>query len=190
MSKRITKQEFAALLGTHPKTVERYIGPDRLDLQTPEHRDFRAATGYNKNSMNGRVTFDDHFARIFAANATGNSDLRSSEPLIIEATDSYGHELVKIDQAAAIERTGADPGNISEAIAAAFLLPHKLLYSIREAQTLTGLSREQLRPFCVKIARKWKITPGNLKEAVHKIFDFHETTILTQVRKKSSIDKT
>lgn len=145
MSKRITKQEFAAMLQTHPKTIERYLGPDNPDLMTIDQSIFRETTGYHKNPMNGRVSFDEHFARIYAANATGNDDLRGSEPAVIDAEIVTGRELVKTDQTAGIERREAIPGNLSAEIAAAFILPHKLYYSLDDAKALTGFPKSQLR---------------------------------------------
>lgn len=165
MSTRLTMKAAAELLGVHVKTLEKYV----------KDPDFAGATGYHRNPLNGRATFDENFFRIYAANVTGNGDLRAAdraEPGVIDAEVVTGSELEPVQHKAAIERVSTNSGSdLSAAIAAAFILPHKLLYTLKEAQTLTGLSRETLRPFCMKVAGKWKILPGRLSIVVGKIMD-------------------
>ncbi len=171
MSKRIGKKEIAQLLGIHEKTVERYIG----DGSTPESLDFREKTGYHKNELNGRISFDDRFARIYAANVTGNDDLRAVEH-VIDAEPEQVQAIEKAAPVAAMIPAPAMPASNKE-FTAAFLLPHKILLTPREAAQLTGLSQKTIREHSEKIAGKWKITRSYLQAVVNELFANAKPTI-------------
>ncbi len=178
MSKRLARKDFAHMLGIHEKTIERYHGPDVPDDQlTPEQKDFRLNTGFMKNPMNGRVTFDDHFARIFAANLTGNDSLRSDQGPEADAIDAEivtGSEIERQAPAAAIERRGGSDGGGADFIAAftiAQLLPHKIVLTLAEAADLSGLSRSQVKPYCRYISGRWKITRAALDLASAEVWE-------------------
>ncbi len=176
MSKRISKQQFAELLGIHEKTVERYIG----DGKTPESREFREKTGFHKNEMNGRVSFDDRFARIFAANITGNDDLRATDRAddnIITVEDQGPAEIEKVAQAVPVAQTAPISRVSDKDFVATFLLPHKILLTPREAAQLTGLSQKMIREHSEKIAGKWKITRSYLQAVVNEVFANAKPTI-------------
>lgn len=164
MSKRIGKKELAELLGIHEKTVERYIG----DGVAPASVEFRQKTGYHKNEMSGRISFDDRFSRIYAANVTGNDDLRTADEVI----DAEAIEVQAIEKAApvAVERSGPVVRANDQDFTAAFLLPHKLLLTPREAAQLTGLSQKLIREHSEKISGKWKITRSYLQVVVNDLF--------------------
>ena len=171
---RLSKQEFAALLDVHPKTIERYIGPD--ESQDPEHVEFREATGYVKNKMNGRISFDENFARTYAAAVTGDDSKRSMdlEPDAIDAEVIPAGALQKASPGAAIERRGgnSDGADLSAAIfRAAFILPDKLLLTLAEAAEISGLSRSQIKPHCRWLSGRWKIDRLGLEIAVTEIWD-------------------
>lgn len=182
MSKRLPRKDFAKMLGIHEKTIERYHGPDVPDvILSPEQLAFRQNTGYMKNPMNGRVTFDDHFARIFAANLTGNDSLRSDQGPETDAIDAEivtGSEIERQAPAAAIERSGGNGGGGADFIAAftiAQLLPHKIVLTLAEAADLSGLTRSQLKPYCRYMSGRWKITRAALDLASADIWKKSKT---------------
>lgn len=156
MSVRISKAEFAKMLGVHEKTLEGYI-------KKPE---FCEATGYSKNKLNGRVEFDRQFATIYAAELTGDDSLRTNEPEqgFIDAEVVTGSELATVEPQS-IERRGRESMGgfeLAAAISSAFIMPHKLLLTPAEARDLSGLSKKRILTRSQKIDGRWKIHKDEL----------------------------
>lgn len=157
MSKRLSKSEAAAILGVHEKTLERHA-------QDPE---FVEATGFKRNKMSGRVSFDEMFFRAYAANVTGNDDLRTledPEPAAIDAEEVPAGALVRTAPAAGYSSAGA------EEMARAFILPHKIFLTLHEAQDLTGLPMTKLRKISQLICGRRLISSRTLEEQILENF--------------------
>jgi hypothetical protein len=145
MSKRISMKEGAELIGVHVKTLEKYC----------KDPDFAGATGYHRNPINGRATFDENFFRTYAASVTGNDDLRATngpEPGVIDAED-LTEAPAKPDALAVVNSEKPDGlvmlemafTAIARKQAEVSIIPHKLWLSLKEAKALTGFPESQLR---------------------------------------------
>lgn len=183
-TKPFTKADFAFLLGVHPKTIETYIGPEE---PSEENTAFRTETGYHKNPMNGRVTFNENLARTYAAKVTGNDSLRSAELDYIDAEETA---LIRTQAPAPLAVIQPDAARAEVKAVDAFILPHKRLLSLKEAQKLSGLSRDALRSHCAKVAGKWKITPDELDAAIVSIMaEARKPTKKATARRKTNVTK-
>lgn len=153
---RITKQQAAQIAGIHEKTLERYIKDDLNGLLS--------RTGYEKNKLNGKVTFDEIPFRAFFAEMTGNEDIRTGgdEAGAIDAevtalTVQTQAPAIQIAPAASNAKRGLDPVN-------ALLLPHKSFLTIDEAAALSGLPKWFLKENRAKIAGRNYIAAAKLPE--------------------------
>lgn len=131
MSNRITKAQAAKIAGMHEKTLERHT--DKIE--------FQEATGYLKNSLNGRVSFDETMFRQHLAGATGseqiNTDADRPEP---------AKAIVKASKTLPAAKNGqARRDLLADELFNAFLIPHKLYLTLDEAKTLTHFPKSELR---------------------------------------------
>jgi hypothetical protein len=144
---KISKAKAAQIAGMHEKTLERHLKDEA----------FQKATGYEKNKLNGRVSFDEQkFRRHLAEMGADISEQTGAEPT--EAETDIDAEIVNVETALvrgnesrSITRhaRNSDLGayELSAAIAAAFVLPHKIYVTLDEARDLTGFPKTQLFKF-------------------------------------------
>lgn len=167
---RITKAEFAVMLGVHEKTLESYI----------KKEDFRVATGYDKGKLNGRITFDRQFATLYAAQITGDTSLRTAQDDVIDAEIVTGEELATVAPAALVRSEPVQSfGGIelAAAISGAFILPHKILLTLDEARDLSGLPKTIIKARASKVARRWLISRTELEKlCVEKVSEVSESS--------------
>lgn len=132
--KRITKKEAAKIGGIHEKTLEHFIRENRNGIND--------RTGYEKNKLNGRITFDEDLFRAFMADMTGNDDLRvrsaDQEP---DAIDAEITDLVKRSDPQPLDLVQAQAKRGPVDAVQALLLPYKSFLTINEAHALTGLPK-------------------------------------------------
>ena len=130
---QITKQEAARIAGLHEKTLERHI----------KDFDFRAATGYHKNPLSKKVTFDEQKLRTHVAGITGEriEAIPEAEPKAA---------IVKADRPGKIEARPVYSQArtiLADAAFHAFLVPHKIYLPLDEAKALTGFPKSELQAF-------------------------------------------
>lgn len=128
MSNRITKAQAAKIAGMHEKTLERHT--NKIE--------FQEATGYLKNSLNGRVSFDETMFRQHLAGATGTEQINNTlEP---------AKAIVKASKTLPAAKNGqARRDLLADELFNAFLIPHKLYLTLDEAKSLTHFPKSELR---------------------------------------------
>lgn len=155
--KRITKKEAAKIGGIHEKTLEHFIRENRNGIND--------RTGYEKNKLNGRITFDEDLFRAFMADMTGNDDLRvrsaDQEP---DAIDAEITDLVKRSDPQPLDLVQAQAKRGPADAVQALLLPHKSLLTIREAVALTGLPKWYLQANRVRIRSRVYIVKDRIPD--------------------------
>jgi len=155
--KRITKKEAAKIGGIHEKTLEHFIRENRNGIND--------RTGYEKNKLNGRITFDEDLFRAFMADMTGNDDLRVRSPdQEPDAIDAEITDLVKRSDPQPFELVQVQSKRGSVDTVQALLLPYKSLLTIREAVALTGLPKWYLQANRVRIRSRVYIVKDRIPD--------------------------
>ncbi len=147
--KLITKKEAAAICGLSPKTLERHA----------QSEDFRIATGFTKNAMSGKVFFDEEKLRRYMADAGAVPVIEAAaEPIDAEPATA----IIKSKTPAPAKTTNQGPG--FDAIFRAFLMPHKIFLTLKEAAALTGLPQSALKKHSELISGRRLIRRAKLEK--------------------------
>lgn len=163
LKNRITVKEAAGIAGVHGKTIERWIRDNAA---------FGPAVGYHKSELNGRVTFDADRFRAYLAEILGDDNIRVSAPAVTDAEFETVTAIDKPERNGQLpvmpERSGSDP---AADLAAAMVLPHKMLFTPKEAARLSGLSIATIKANSRKVAGKWKIRNYDLSDLVARLYE-------------------
>lgn len=157
---RLKHSDAAKLPGApHEKTLKRYAESDPT---------FREAVDYRKNPVNGRIDYDDRKFRIWLANLTGDDSVLSgiAEPDAIDAEFTEPQAMVRAEGPGSLQgpQSSRTAGR-GDDLLTAFLLPHRLILTLKDAALISGLSRAVLKPYCRFISGRWQITRAELEKA-------------------------
>jgi hypothetical protein len=142
---------------------------------------WRELVGWRRNGINNRIDYDNRELRKWLAEFTGDDRLLEGvdEPDAIDA-ELFDSKTSAPTRGELVRWAGPAPsglaalemafGAIAQKQLDASLLVHKHVLSLREARTLSGLSLNDLRPFCRFKGGRYVITQDELKKAVVAIW--------------------
>lgn len=147
---KLNKLQASQIAGISQKTLERKINGD-----TPDSVHFKELTGFGREA-NGRIYFDEQkFRQYYAGYTSDNIDIDGS--LEVENLDTSKNEnvtaIVKTENKQVTKTQKprqARQGNFED-LEKAFILPHKLFFTLDEAKILTSLPKSYLRQYSEKI---------------------------------------